>query len=125
MRRAPTHSAAIPRRSVAQGSPPSCCACFACDVATADATPATRQALPLTWARLSPPGLLRGGLRLGLGLGQYRGGLLGDARAGEEIRVLRTPQPDRVSESEVAEIGGADHPVLDQLIGFGQRHQHV
>jgi hypothetical protein len=58
-------------------------------------------------------------------LGEHRGAFLGDDRAIEEMRVLRAPQPHRVSKGEVAEIVLGDQSALDQLPGFGQRIAHV
>ena len=53
------------------------------------------------------------------------GGRFGDAGAFEEFGVLGAPQPDRAGEGEVAEIGGGDMAVLDQLVGLGQWMAHV
>src|SRR5204863_9313304 len=42
---------------------------------------------------------------------QHRGGFLGDGRALEEAWVLRTPEPHRIGEDEVAEIVIRQNPV--------------
>src|SRR5437870_8437418 len=56
---------------------------------------------------------------------EHRSRFLLDTRAFEEIGVLGAPQPHRVLEHEITEIGFADVTILDQLIRFGQRLAHV
>jgi hypothetical protein len=80
---------------------------------------------PPRWAALPRPVLLGGGEGRGLRGGEDRCGLLGDARALEEIRVLRAPQPHGVGEGDVGKIIRGDVAILDQLVGFGQRVAHV
>src|SRR5579884_1633880 len=58
--------------------------------------------------------LFGGGADRSLRRGEHGGGFLGDARALEEARVLRAPQPDRIGKGEIAEIVGGDVAVLDQ-----------
>ena len=76
-------------------------------------------------AREPRAGLFGGGAGGGVGFGEDRGGLFGDAGAFEETRVLRASQAHCVGKGEVAEIGRGDQPDFDQLIGFGHRLQHV
>jgi hypothetical protein len=71
------------------------------------------------------PGLFRGGEGWRLRRGEHGGGFLSDSRAFEKAQVLRAPEPDRVRESENAEVVRGDVAVLDELIGLGQCVTHV